>query len=98
MLIMLTRLYQYRVNAMDLDFEEKEHKLGPTSPQQPPPFQRDPRDPNIGRSVIITSGHFKGYKGTIKESNTVLQKAYVELSVFGSRSLNFAFSHLADER
>jgi hypothetical protein len=82
-----------------LDFQETEvQKSGPPLPQQPPINLRDPRDSNTGRRVLITSGQFKGYKGTVKNTNTVHKTALVELLVFGSRVLAFPLSELVDER
>jgi transcription elongation factor len=90
-------VFQLGVMTRDLDFHEIQLS-GPPPPQQPLKIQRDTRDPYIGRRVLIKSGHFKGYTGTVKESNTVRQKALIELAVLGSRVLAFSFSQLVDHR
>jgi transcription elongation factor len=83
------------VVARDLDFSEVQFISG--KPSDPPSKSiRNPRDPLVGHKVTVIYGHYKGFKGRIKDTNLHKATAHVELEA-GVRTLMFPFINLYDD-
>jgi transcription antitermination factor NusG len=89
----IMRFHQVTVMSRDLDFYEMDQPLGVTPVTEV--VERDAPDALKGRQVIVVSGPWKGYRGTIKDTNLHKRTARVELWA-GSQLKTVRLSDLAE--